>query len=74
MSFKHVDTLTGKGLLQLADRPVPVDYEINVFQGFDGDVPTLKSARGRRMVMNELLSLVHFTSAARRFLPAAPAA
>jgi hypothetical protein len=47
MSTKHIQTLRGKGRLLLTAGAVPVDYEIDVFQGFDHDVPTLKSAKGR---------------------------
>jgi hypothetical protein len=49
---EQVETIIGKGQLRLTNRYAQVDYDIRVFQEFDGDVPTIKSARGNVNLSN----------------------
>jgi hypothetical protein len=43
---QQLEVLRGEGRVRLADRYVPVRYEIRRFQYFDDDVPTITGAQG----------------------------
>jgi len=41
-----IETARGTGQLRLSDSYTPVEYTIRIYQEYDGEVPTLKSANG----------------------------